>query len=82
MSETADKNKDNDLETLMSQRTQLESAKYRLEQQLRGLETELSQNKKLILKTCRHNWVRDTAYYGPYEKPDDICTRARTFFQM
>ena len=70
----ADKKPSQELETLMQKRSDLNTKKYNLERELRKLEKEIKDNSALIMKTCVHNWVRDTAYYGPYEKPDNICT--------
>lgn len=62
------------LKTSMEERSRLANDKYRLERELRKLESKINENESLILKTCQHNWVRERGYFGPYEKPDDYCT--------
>lgn len=62
------------LETLIETRKRLEMTKHELKQQLAKIERKQKINEKAIRDTCQHNWVRDTAYYGPYDKPDDTCT--------
>ena len=58
----------------MKLRTSLQSRKHQLQRELLQIERDIKANDALILKNCQHNWVRDTANYGPYEKPDNICT--------
>lgn len=38
------------------------------------IQIEIDNISKEIFKICDHNWVRDDSSYGPYEKPDYICT--------
>ena len=45
-----------------------------LKNQQRELELEIDNISKEILEICDHNWVRDDCSYGPYEKPDYVCT--------
>ena len=63
-----------DLSELMNKRVELNRRKYQLEMEIVQIESEIKKNQNEILHTCDHNWVRDSAYYGPYDKPDDICT--------
>ncbi len=79
--ETSEDNEESDqveepktLTQLMEKRKRLQSESYRLQKRLEQTKLDLAENEKVIRKTCQHNWVRDTAYYGPYDKPDDICT--------
>jgi len=62
------------LENQMKLRTSLQNRKNQLKRELLQVEREIKANDDAILNSCQHNWVRDTAYYGPYEKPDNICT--------
>ena len=62
------------LENQMKLRNSLQNRKNQLKRELLQVEREIKANDDAILNSCQHNWVRDTAYYGPYEKPDNICT--------
>jgi hypothetical protein len=64
-----------DISTLLCQKNKILENISTLNYQLRLANQELENIKNVILKTCQHEWKRDNANCGPYDKPDYYCEK-------